>query len=122
MPVQRLEPQEVLDRIDRGETFMFIDARDDFHWGASPRKLPGAVRVSVRAYEEMLGRLTLREPMLVYCATPREDFSARIARHIQDLGYQQVYVLKGGFDAWQDAEGPDEPKEDGERVEHGRVI
>ncbi len=122
MPVQRLEPREVIDRIDRGESFMFVDARDDFHWGASERKLPGAIRVTVRAYESILSRVTLKEPIVVYCASPHEDFSTRVARHIKDLGYEDVYVLKGGFDAWEDAEGPDEPKEDGDEVEHGTVL
>ncbi|MFN7135608.1 MAG: rhodanese-like domain-containing protein [Myxococcales bacterium] len=122
MAVERIEPRQVIERMDRGETFMFIDARDDFHWGSSERKLPGAVRVPVRAAEDVLSRLEVKEPVVVYCSTAREDFSSRVAARLKDLGFDNVYLLKGGFEAWEDAEGPDEPKEDGDDVEHGVVI
>ena len=45
MEVTRVTIDEIKARMDRGEEFTFVDARNAEAWAAAETKLPGAIRV-----------------------------------------------------------------------------
>ncbi len=55
MKPQRITPQEVKQRMDAGEQFVFVDTRSRQAWDSSNVKLPGAIRVTAHEVEQHLG-------------------------------------------------------------------
>ena len=55
MEPQSITPQEVKQRMDAGESFVFVDARSPQAWDASDVKIPGAIRVPADQVQQHLG-------------------------------------------------------------------
>ena len=88
---------------ERGRA-VFLDVReaDEYEQGA----IPGALHIP-RGYVELQveGRLPDKgQPIVVYCAGGTR--SAFAAKALQDLGYEDVVSMAGGFNTWKD-EGRD---------------
>src|SRR5215208_4706769 len=86
------------DLIDDGWTVLDVREPDEFDAGA----LPGAAHIPRGHLESQIeGRLTDKtKPVVVYCAGGVR--SAFAARTLQELGYQQVVSMDGGFGRWKD--------------------
>ncbi len=65
--VTRITPDEVKARMDRGEKFVFVDARNDEAWAESDVRLPGAVRLSVNEAERRAEELPRDRTIITYC-------------------------------------------------------
>lgn len=65
--VTRVTPEEIKQRMDRGEKFTFVDARNPTAWAESDAKLPGALRVPVEEVEKRVGDLPLDRTIITYC-------------------------------------------------------
>ncbi len=65
--VTRVTPDEVKTRLDRGEKFAFVDARNDEAWAESDVKLPGAVRLPVQEAGRRAGELPRDRTIITYC-------------------------------------------------------
>ncbi len=65
--VTRITPDEVKERMDRGEKFVFVDSRNDKAWAESDVKLPGAVRLPLREAEARAGELQRGRTIITYC-------------------------------------------------------
>lgn len=63
----RITVEEVKDRIDRGESILFIDTRNPTAWSQSDVKLPGAVRIPLRELEQHLDDLPRDRTIVTYC-------------------------------------------------------
>jgi rhodanese-related sulfurtransferase len=65
----------------------------------------GAKHISPGSLKERIGHVVsdLTTPILVYC--PRGDRGALAADSLQQMGYQNVYSLKGGLQNWLEAGG-----------------
>ena len=63
----RVTVEEVKERMDRGEQFAFVDARNPQAWGESDVKLPGAVRVPSGELEQHLGEIPRDRAVITYC-------------------------------------------------------
>jgi len=48
---ERVSVGEVKNRVDKGESILFIETRNSRHWSASNVKLPGALRIHVSELE-----------------------------------------------------------------------
>ncbi len=86
------------DLIDDGWTVLDVREPDEFDAGA----IPGAVHIPRGHLESQVeGRLTDKtKPVVVYCAGGVR--SAFAARTLQELGYEQVVSMDGGFGRWKD--------------------
>jgi sulfur-carrier protein adenylyltransferase/sulfurtransferase len=86
------------DLIDDGWTALDVREPDEFDAGA----IPGAVHIPRGHLESQVeGRLTDKtKPVVVYCAGGVR--SAFAARTLQELGYEQVVSMDGGFGRWKD--------------------
>ena len=109
MEVTRVTIDEVQARMDRGEQFTFVDARNPEAWSEAETKLPGAVRVPTDEVEQHLSEIPHDRTVITYCTCPHEASAAKVAAQLAELGYKNVHPLFAGFAAWQKAGLPVEP-------------
>ncbi|MGV3525097.1 MAG: rhodanese-like domain-containing protein [Candidatus Sericytochromatia bacterium] len=57
-------------------------------------------------FAEQISGLDKQAPYLIYCATGRRSALAR--QQMLDQGFQQVYDMRGGFEAWKTSGLPSE--------------
>jgi rhodanese-related sulfurtransferase len=110
MPSNRISPEEANARVLAGEPIVFADARNPKAWESSDRKIPGAVRVPADDVKSHLDKLDRKWTFIAYCTCPSEESSLEVARRLTEQGYNRVFVLRGGFDAWIAAGYPIETK------------
>lgn len=63
----RVTVDEVIERLNRGEQFVFIDARNPKAWGTAESKLPGAIRVPSDEVEQHLKGIPRSRTIITYC-------------------------------------------------------
>lgn len=65
--VTRVTPEEVKERMDRGERFTFVDSRNDEAWSESDVRLPGAIRIPADEAGKRVGDLPKDRTIITYC-------------------------------------------------------
>jgi len=65
--VTRVTPEEVQERMDRGEKFTFVDSRNEQDWSQSDVKLPGAIRIPADEIGKRVGDLPRDRTIITYC-------------------------------------------------------
>jgi rhodanese-related sulfurtransferase len=63
----RITVDELRKRMEAGEDFTIIDARNPQAWSESSEKLPDALRIPVDAFEQNISRIPRDKPVVVYC-------------------------------------------------------
>jgi rhodanese-related sulfurtransferase len=106
----RVTIDEIRERMDRGEQFTFVDARNATAWSEATSKLPGAVRVPADEVEQDLSEIPHDRTVITYCTCAHEASSARVAQRLAQRGYKNVHPLFGGFEAWEKVRLPLESK------------
>lgn len=94
--VPEVDAREALRLREHGATFVDVREQDEFDQGA----IPGAVHIP-RGFLEMRIEETVRDPesaIVVFCAGGTRSLFA--AETLQQLGYQQVFSMAGGFNGW----------------------
>jgi len=109
--VARIDVDETLGRLHRGEAIAFVDARREEQWRRATDKLPGALRLAPNVPDETLPVIPAGRAAVAYCACPAQASSVAAAELLRARGYENVYVLEGGLEAWRLARGPTEPIE-----------
>jgi rhodanese-related sulfurtransferase len=110
MEATRVTIDEVKERMDRGEQFTFVDARNPEAWSEAETKVPGAIRVPADEVEQHLSEIPHDRTVITYCTGPHEASSAQVAQKLAEHGYKNVHPLFIGLEAWQKAGLPLEPK------------
>jgi rhodanese-related sulfurtransferase len=67
MEATRVTVDEVKERMDRGEQFIFIDTRNPKAWAESDVKLPGAIRVPADEVDQHLDQIPHGHTVITYC-------------------------------------------------------
>jgi rhodanese-related sulfurtransferase len=67
MEPTRLTVDEVKERMDRGEQFVFVDTRNPKAWAEAQTKLPGAIRVPADEVEAHLAEIPRDRVVITYC-------------------------------------------------------
>jgi len=80
MEATRVTLDEVKQRMDRGETFTFLDTRNPKAWSEAKTKLPGAIRVPADEVEKHLEEIPRDRTVITYCCCPHEESSADVAQ------------------------------------------
>ncbi len=63
----RITIDELRERMDGGDEFVFIDARSSQSWRSSTKKLPGAIRVPAGMAEDHLEEIPPESILVAYC-------------------------------------------------------
>ncbi len=91
-----VEPQEVAAWQARGGPFHFLDVRDPVEQQVSA--LPGALNIPIERLGHRLDELDREQNYVVFCRTGVR--SARGVHLMLDSGFEHVYNLAGGINAW----------------------
>jgi len=67
MEATRVTVDEVKQRLDRGESFTFVDTRNPKAWAEAPTKLPKAIRVPAEEVEQHLNEIPHDRTVITYC-------------------------------------------------------
>jgi hypothetical protein len=65
--VVRIKLRELDERMQRGEPFIFIDARNPTAWGSAQEQLPSALRIRPDEVNDVASRLPRGRPIVAYC-------------------------------------------------------
>lgn len=103
--VPRLSVDELLRWQADGRTPVVIDVRPG-PADSTPR-IPGALIVDMEAPLADLSLDPASGQIVIYCACPNEISAARLATRLRAAGYNQIWALRGGYDAWKRASHPD---------------
>jgi rhodanese-related sulfurtransferase len=99
--VKRLTPAELWRRMRR-RAVVVVDVRTREEYDAG--HLGGALSMPEAEAAARAGELRRRRRQIVlYCASPAEESSLRVARRLWLAGHENVAVLVGGLDAWRAA-------------------
>jgi rhodanese-related sulfurtransferase len=103
----RAEPIEVttseLADLVKAESVTLIDARP-----GAPAGLPGAKSLTGTPTAEEAAKVILSKdaPVVTYCGSVSCPLSAKMAKHLQSLGYTNVREYPEGFSGWKKAGHP----------------
>lgn len=109
MGVPKMDKQELRNKLETGEAIVIVDARSEEDWQKSDVKLPGAIRISPDNVNHVTN-VGDANAIVVYCASPDQEMSEKVARRLMTAGRLTVSILDGGFDAWQAIDYPLENK------------
>jgi phage shock protein E len=101
---QNVTVNEAEDILDLYEDVVILDVRTPRE--VSEGKIPDAININSADpdFEEQLAALDRDRTYLVYCAAGGR--SSKAVEEMEELGFQQIFHLDGGFNAWQKAGKP----------------
>lgn len=83
-------------------TAIILDARDAAEYARG--HIPGAINIPYDRIPEYFDILNSQVPMdahvVVYCRSVTCDFSDQLATELKIIGYKNVSIFSGGWDAW----------------------
>ena len=101
--ISELTPQQVRERIQRGDSLVLLDVREPNEWNLG--RLPGAVHIPRGIMETAIeARVPRNAEVVIYCAGGNR--SALAADTLQQMGYGKVHSMSGGFRDWVGTGGP----------------
>lgn len=104
--IARLTPEELMEKMQRGEPMVIVDLRNQMEFEADPGKLPGAIRMAPEELRQRAAEIPLDRDVILYCTCPNEATSARVALLLRSHGVKRVRPLFGGLDGWRDRHFP----------------
>ena len=96
----RVSPEALKRRLDAGEDVTIIDLRTPFEVTATPYAIPGSRWLAADAIDEHEAELLRSRDVVLYCASPNDTTSARVALELKRKGITRVRPLEGGLAAW----------------------
>ncbi|HZD49146.1 MAG TPA: VTT domain-containing protein [Silvibacterium sp.] len=96
----RLEPDELMQMLDREQPVYIVDLRHPLDYLPDPRTLPGAVLLTPDTLVQQSDEIPRDRDVVLFCTCPSEATAAKMALTIRKLGVYRVRPLRGGFDEW----------------------
>lgn len=96
--ILEVEADELLELIESQAGFVLLDVRTDEEVRRS--KISGSMHLELPQIKSRVEKLLpdKDKPVYIYCLTGSRSLVA--AQEMSELGYQQVYSLKGGLLGW----------------------
>jgi membrane protein DedA with SNARE-associated domain/rhodanese-related sulfurtransferase len=91
--------QTLADEIAQGQRLVFLDVRGRVAREATG-VVPGAVTAELQRLSHAVNGIPRDASIVAYCNCPNEASAVIAAKTLLALGFQNVRVLAGGFDAW----------------------
>jgi membrane protein DedA with SNARE-associated domain/rhodanese-related sulfurtransferase len=96
----RLEPEELMQQLDGGESVYIVDLRHPLELLTDPFTLPGALHFSPDSLAARHNEIPRDRDIVLYCTCPSEATAAKTAMTLHKLGIERVRPLRGGYDEW----------------------
>jgi rhodanese-related sulfurtransferase len=102
--VNEISLDDVKAKLDRGETFLLVDVREESEYAAD--HLPGAVHLGKGIIERDIENRVPdpATPLVLYCGGGFR--SAMAADNLQKMGYTNVLSMQGGIREWRERAFP----------------
>jgi membrane protein DedA with SNARE-associated domain/rhodanese-related sulfurtransferase len=104
----RITPEELKEKLDAGEKLVLVDLQGRLGHPWEPQGIPGAVRIDPHRLEhydepDKGAQIPQDREVVLYCATPHEFTSARVALALRRrLGFERIRPLAGGLRSWRE--------------------
>lgn len=96
MDIVQLGPAELKEWMDEGRMFCLLDVRTDEETAIC--SLPNALHIPMNLIPLRQNELPDDVPLVVYCHHGIR--SLHTAMYLADAGFENLYNLQGGIDAW----------------------
>ena len=97
----RITPEDLNEKLTAGEDILLVDLQGHRDSASESMGIPGAVRIDPRALEQYKDiEIAPSREVVLYCASPGEYTSARVALALRRKGIERVHPLAGGLLAW----------------------
>lgn len=98
--IKQTTPEEVKERLDRGERLLLVDTREDNEWDKG--RIAGAVHLGKGIIErDVESKVPDKSAeIILYCGGGFR--SALSAENLQKMGYTNVVSMDGGWRQWKD--------------------
>ena len=100
--LERISPEELYRRLNTGDDILLLDLQG--HHGGKHLEapaIPGAIRIDPRKLELYKDvQISPSRDVVLYCASPGEFTSARVALALRQKGIMRVRPLAGGLQGW----------------------
>ena len=88
--------------LDWGQNVLWIDARSAKDYEAE--HVPGAILLNLEGWDKLfpqfLDQWDPEKKVVVYCSSAGCELSHEVAERLKSADIPQVFVLKGGWEAW----------------------
>ncbi|GAB4537562.1 MAG: rhodanese-like domain-containing protein [Anaerolineales bacterium] len=106
MPIPEITPTALAERLQKGERLTLLDVREPWEWRLSKLDSPAVVYLPLSVLAAAQGESALRAvlngaagaPLVVICHHGVR--SARVTAWLGSLGWQNVFSLAGGLEAY----------------------
>ena len=103
----RITPEELRDKLSAGGRILVLDLQGGLSQGQGLPAIPGAVRIDSRQLSQYMKQyrgvdLATDREVILYCASPGEATSARVALALRQRGFEHVRPLAGGLQSWRE--------------------
>jgi rhodanese-related sulfurtransferase len=113
--VNTISAEELKTMMANNQPVTVIDVRSSEGFANSTTTLKGSIHFKLRKLKDRLNfppfkDLPRNREIVTYCACPNDESSTAAAQILQAAGFTRVRVLKGGWNEWQRAKGPVQPR------------
>jgi membrane protein DedA with SNARE-associated domain/rhodanese-related sulfurtransferase len=103
----RITPEELRDKLSAGGRILVLDLQGGLSLGPGLPAIAGAVRIDTRQLSQYMKQyrgvdLATDCEVILYCASPGQATSARVALALRQRGFEHVRPLAGGLQAWRE--------------------
>jgi thiosulfate sulfurtransferase len=95
-----ISPQQTKERLDKGE-IKIVDIRDDQSFAVG--HIPGAYHLTNASIQQFVQENAFDVPVVVVCY--HGISSQQAAQYMLHQGFEEVYSMDGGFEAWRASYG-----------------
>lgn len=101
--MRQITMEELNSALDNGARVTLVEALPEKYWRDG--HLPGAIQIDHTEVEDKAGAMLPDKGarIVVYCASPECQNSAKAARTLESLGYTDVYEYAEGKQHWVEA-------------------
>lgn len=94
--MRTITPRELADWLDQADAPVVLDVREP--WEVATASLPGSVAIPMREIPARLAELPAQRPVVCLCHHGMR--SAQVGMFLERQGFDAVFNLTGGIDAW----------------------
>lgn len=100
LDMARMEVRELQEHLGASPGPLVVDVRSPTACTLQLQRIPGALHISVQEVTLHLGDLPRDREVILYCTCPNEASAAQAARALKARGFERVWPLRGGLEAW----------------------
>jgi NADPH-dependent 2,4-dienoyl-CoA reductase/sulfur reductase-like enzyme/rhodanese-related sulfurtransferase len=93
-----LTPQQVKNKLDKGEDFILLDVRSEFEWKAQRIEAPQVKLIPLPELRKRMGELSKEDEIVILCRTSIRAYQAQ--RILDGAGFKNVRFMDGSISAW----------------------